>query len=136
MPFSHALADRIRRLLGQGRGIAEKKMFGGLCFLLDDKMLVGIMGSSLIARLGPDEAAKALQESDVREFDATGRPMKGWVVVEPDGLETDRQLQSWLERAIRFVEALPTKSDSDSPQRRNVAEKKTKVKRKKGERGT
>ena len=136
MAYDEGLAERLREVFPEHAGIAEKKMFGGLCFLLDDKMLVGIMGSSLIARLGPDEAAKALQETDVREFDATGRPMKGWVVVEPDGLDTDQQLQSWLERAIRFVEALPTKPDSDSPQRRNVAEMKTKVKRKKGERGT
>ena len=141
MPYSHSLADRVRRVLGVGHGIAsrgviEKKMFGGVCFLLDGKLLVGIMGSSLIVRLGPDEAAVALQDDNVRVFDITGRPMKNWVVVEPDGLDSDRQLQAWLERATRFVEALPAKTDSDSPQRRKVAAKKKKVTRKKGERGT
>lgn len=123
-------------MLGVGHGIAEKKMFGGVCFLLDGKLLVGIMGSSLIVRLGPDEAAVALQDDNVRVFDITGRPMKNWVVVEPDGLDSDRQLQEWLERATRFVESLPAKTAEDSPRRRGVAAKKKKVKRKKGERGT
>jgi hypothetical protein len=140
MPFSHALADRIRRVLGVGHGIVEKKMFGGLCFMLDGKLLVGIMGSSLIVRLGPDEAAVALQDDSVRVFDITGRPMKNWVVVEPDGLDSDRQLSDWLERATRFVEGIPAKTDSASPQRRRVAEKKGRKKKsgskKKGERGT
>ncbi len=130
MPYSHALADRIRRVLGVGRGIIEKKMFGGLCFLLDAKLLVGIMGSSLIVRLGPDEAALSLQDDNVRVFDFTSRPMKGWVVVEPDGLDTDRQLGDWLERALRFVETIPAKTDSDSPQSHRDTEKRGK--RKKG----
>lgn len=140
MPYSHALADRIRRLLGVGRGISEKKMFGGLCFLLDAKLLVGIMGPSLIVRLGPEEAAVALQDDIVRVFDITGRPMKNWVVVEPDGLDTDRQLSDWLERATRFVESIPAKTDSDAPRRHGVTDKsgrkKTSKKKKKGERGT
>jgi len=129
MPYSHALADRIRRVLGVGHGIVEKKMFGGLCFLLDGKLLVGIMGSSLIVRLGPDEAAVALQDDNVRVFDITGRPMKNWVVVEPDGLDSDRQLQAWLERATRFVESLPAKASEDSPRRHGVTEKRGRKKK-------
>lgn len=109
MPYSHTLADRIRRVLGAGRGVAEKKMFGSICFLLDGNLLVGVMGSSLIARIGPEQAAAALGEEFVGKFDVTGRPMKGWVVVEADGIDTDRQLRSWIDRAMAFVETLPAK---------------------------
>ena len=82
-------------------------MFGGVGFLLRGNMLVGIWEQSLIARLGPDAAAKALQEPNVREFDVTGRPMRGWVMIDPDGLERDADLAAWLARAQEFVETLP-----------------------------
>jgi hypothetical protein len=63
----------------------------------------------LIARLGPEEGAAALQEPNVAEFDVTGRPMKGWIMVEPDGIETDEQLRAWVRRSIEFVSTLPEK---------------------------
>jgi TfoX/Sxy family transcriptional regulator of competence genes len=103
MPYSQSLADRVRLALQNYRGISEKKMFGSLVFMFNGNMLVGVWKSSLIVRLGPDQAATALKESHVREFDLTGRPMKGWVMVEPDGLESDRQLAGWIERAMEFV---------------------------------
>ena len=114
MAYSHALADRVRQALGQSRQIPqnriiEKKMFGGIAFLLRGNMLVCVWQSSLIARLGPDQAALALRRPHVGEFDVTGRPMKGWVMVEPDGLESDRDLSEWIERATEFVETLAAK---------------------------
>ena len=109
LAYSESLARRIRQVFGHRRGITEKKMFGGVCFLLNGNMCVGIWKSSLIVRLGPEQAAAALQEPNVVEFDITGRPMKGWVMVEPDGLETDEQLGHWVQRAVEFVEALPKK---------------------------
>lgn len=109
MPYSRQLADRVRQTLGKQRGLIEKRMFGGVGFLLRGNMLVGIWEQSLVVRLGPDEAVKALAEPNVREFDATGRPMRGWVVVDPDGLERDDQLAAWLARAQAFVETLPAK---------------------------
>ncbi len=109
MPYSRQLADRVRQTLGKQRGLAEKRMFGGVCFLLRGNMLAGIWEQSLIVRLGLDEAAKALKEPNVREFDVTGRPMRGWVIVDPDGLERDEQLAAWLARAQAFVETLPAK---------------------------
>jgi TfoX/Sxy family transcriptional regulator of competence genes len=109
MVYSHALADRVRQALRPRRQIAERKMFGGIAFLLRGNMLVCVWQSSLIARLGPDQAAQALRRPHVREFDVTGRPMKGWVMVEPDGLESDRDLSEWIERATEFVETLPAK---------------------------
>jgi hypothetical protein len=105
--LSQALADRIRNALQTHRGISEKKMFGSIVFLLNGNMLLGVWKSSLIARLGPDQAASALKESHIREFDVTGRPMKGSVMVDPDGLDSDKQLAGWIERAVQFVETLP-----------------------------
>jgi TfoX/Sxy family transcriptional regulator of competence genes len=109
MPYSKSLAARIRQITVARRGIVEKKMFGGVGFLLDGKMLVGVWENSLIAPLGPEKGPKALKQPHVREFDITGRAMKGWVMVEPDGIERDSQLSDWIERAIEFVATLPAK---------------------------
>lgn len=109
MSYSRQLADRVRHTLGKQRGLVEKRMFGGVVFLLRGNMLVGIWEQSLIARLGPDAAAQALQEPNVRAFDVTGRPMRGWVMIDPDGLERDADLAAWLARAQEFVETLPGK---------------------------
>ena len=109
MAYSESLARRIRQALASRRGITEKKMFGGVCFLLNGNMCVGIWKTSLIVRLGPEQAATALEEPNVVEFDITGRPMKGWIMVEPDGLETDEQLGRWVQRALEFVGGLPRK---------------------------
>ena len=107
MPYSKSLADRVRWVLRSNRNIEEKKMFGGVGFLMNGNMLVGVWESSLIVRLGPEQATEALKQSHVKEFDVTGRPMKGWVMVEPDGLDSDSELAKWIEKAIQFVETLP-----------------------------
>lgn len=109
MVYSESLAARTRDALRETRGVAEKKMFGGIGFLLNGNMLVGVWKYSLIVRLGPLDGERALGEPHVREFDITGRPMTGWVMVEPDGVDDDRHLQSWIERAITFVATLPPK---------------------------
>ena len=109
MAFSQSLARRIRHLLARRRGIAEKKMFGGVCFLLHGNMLVGVWKESLIARLGPEQGDGALQEPYVKKMDITGKPMKGWVMVEPDGIENDEQLSDWIQRSRDFVRTLPRK---------------------------
>ena len=114
MAYSHALAERVRnavdqRFGGKRRDVVEKKMFGGVVFFLCGNMLVGIWKQSLIVRLGPDQAAEALKREHVRKFDVTGRPMKNWIMVDPDGLETDAELAEWIEQATKFVETLPAK---------------------------
>lgn len=109
MAFSESLAQRIRASLAGKKGIAEKKMFGGIGFLLNGNMLVGVWKNSLIARLGQEAGEKALTEDSVRPFDITGKAMKGWVLVEPDGIESDGQLRAWIERAMAFVKGLPEK---------------------------
>jgi hypothetical protein len=109
MAFSEALAERIRQRLSRRKHVEAKKMFGGVGFLLNGNLLVGVWKDSLIARLGPDQAEKALPEPHVKEFDITGRPMKGWVLVEPEGVEGDDQLGGWIQRAVTFVGKLPKK---------------------------
>ena len=109
MTYSASLADRIRQALGRRKGIQEKKMFGGVAFLLNGNMCVGVWKSSLVARLGPEQAAKALPQPHVGEFDVTGRAMKGWVLIAPEGIDEDAQLRAWIERGVEFVSTLPAK---------------------------
>lgn len=109
MAYSESLAERIRQVLGRQRGITEKKMFGGVGFLLHGNLCVGIWKKSLITRLGPEQAKAALREPNVGEFDITGRPMKGWVMIEPAGIETDEQLINWIQQSTAFVDTLPRK---------------------------
>jgi TfoX/Sxy family transcriptional regulator of competence genes len=109
MAFSEALAARIRQRLARRKNIEEKKMFGGVGFLLNGNLLVGVWKDSLIVRLGSDQAEEALLEPHIKEFDITGRPMKGWVLVESGGVEDDDQLSGWIQRAAKFVGALPVK---------------------------
>jgi len=110
MTYSHALADRVRTAIGRRRDVVEKRLFGGVGFLLRGNMLVGIWRQSLIVRLGAEQASAALEREHVREFDVTGRPMKGWIMVDPDGLDSDAELAAWIEKAAEFVETLPGKS--------------------------
>ena len=109
MTYSQSLADRIRSVLGARKGVVEKQMFGGVGYLLNGNMLVGVWKTSLIARIGPERYAAALQQPHVREFDITGRPMKGWVLIEAEGVDDDVPLREWIERAIQFVAKLPAK---------------------------
>jgi hypothetical protein len=107
MAFSEALAERIRQALARKRGVEEKKMFGCICFFINGNALAGVWKDRLIARLGPDEGEAALREPHVRAFDITGRPMRNWVAVEPEGVEDDDQVRDWIQRAIQFVGKLP-----------------------------
>src|SRR5262245_35882128 len=109
MAFNEALAERIRQELARRKNIEEKKMFGGIGFLLNGNLLVGVWKESLIVRLGPEDGDQALLEPHVREFDITGRAMKGWVLVDPVGIESDDDLSGWIPRALKFVGKLPAK---------------------------
>lgn len=111
MAFDENLAARIRRALARKKGIAERKMFGGLGFLLNGNLLVGVWKDSLIVRLGEEVGEDALKEAHVKVFDITGRPMKNWVLVEPAGIEDDDPLKDWIQRAVRFVGKLPKKEE-------------------------
>ena len=109
MAFNETLAQRIRGALARKKNIEEKKMFGCICFLLNGNVLVGVWKDALIARLGPDEGEAALREPHVRAFDITGKPMRNWVLVEPEGVEDDDQLKDWIQRAVKFVGKLAAK---------------------------
>lgn len=124
MPFDESLAARIRAVLARKKNIEEKKMFGGICFLLHGNLLVGVWKDALIARVGPDTGKAALQEPFVREFDITGRPMRNWVLVEPTGIEDHDQLSNWIERAMKFVKTLPKRQTSRSTEK---IEKRTEI---------
>src|SRR6516225_8508642 len=107
MACNESLAERIRQGLARRKNVEEKKMYGGIGFLLNGNLLVGVWKDSLCVRLGPDQAEEALLEPHVKKFDITGRPMKGWVLVGPEGIEDDDQLSAWIQRAVKFVGALP-----------------------------
>ena len=109
MAFSNSLARRVRDALSGRKGVVEKKMFGGVGYLLNGNMLVGVWKDSLIVRLGAEEGERALREANVGEFDITGRAMKGWVLVAPEGIDEDRELAMWIDRAWSFVSNLPAK---------------------------
>lgn len=109
MAYSEELADRVREIVSHKKGITEKKMFGGVGFLLNDNMLVGVWKEFLIVRLGQDDGEKALKEKFVIPFDITGKPMKGWAMVVPEGVEDDSQLKKWIQRVMKFVGTLPAK---------------------------
>lgn len=109
MSYDEGLAERLRDLLTEHPGTGEKKMFGGLAFMYRGHMLVGILGDSLMARVGPAEYADALKRPHVREMDFTGKPMKGYVYVDPAGIESDSDLGKWVELCLRFNATLPQK---------------------------
>jgi hypothetical protein len=109
MAFDETLAARIREALARKKGIEAKKMFGCICFFLNGNALAGVWKDRLIARLGSDEGEAALREPHVRAFDITGRPMRNWVAVEPEGIKDDDQLKQWIEQATKFVRTLPRK---------------------------
>ena len=110
MAFDEQLAERIRGQLGQRKGISEKKMFGGLAFLLNGNMCCGVHQSELIVRLDPAETDKALASPHARVFDLSGgRPMKGWILIQPSGLREDSDLAGWVNTGVAYAASLPTK---------------------------
>ena len=109
MAFDEGLAQRVREALEGQTGITERRMFGGLAFLVDGKMFVGISGSRLMARVGAERYQDALALPHVREMDFTGKPMNGYVYVEPEGLAQDEDLKAWVSWCVSHVASLPAK---------------------------
>ncbi len=110
MAYDEDFANRVRELLADEKGISEKAMFGGLAFLLKGNMAVGLSGGGeLMVRVGPDATDDALSRPHTRLFDMTGRPMKGWILVAPEGVKTKRQLDAWVKRGTNFARTLPPK---------------------------
>ena len=110
MAFSEALAERIRQGLARRKHVEEKRMFGGVGFLLNGNLLIGVRKDSLLVRLGPEQNDEALKEAHVSEFQITGRgTMNWWLVVSLEGVQSDDQLKGWIQRAVKFVGKLPAK---------------------------
>ena len=109
MAFDEQLAGRIRTHLGKRPGLSEKKMFGGIAFLMRGNMCCGVHRDALMVRLDPADTDRALAEPHTRVFDLTGRPMKGWILVERNGLATGQQLGKWVDRAAQYAGSLPAK---------------------------
>lgn len=110
MAYDTALAARVRAAASSLRGVTEKQMFGGLAFLLEGKMFVGVLGSELMVRVGPDRHDEALAVPYVRTMDFTGRPMRGYVFVAPVGLEGEAEIRRWVRWSSDFVSGLPAKA--------------------------
>jgi TfoX-like protein len=109
MPFSEELAARIRKQLGKRSGLAEKKIFGGLAFLLNGNMACGVHGQELIVRLNPADTDRALRQKHTHVFDLSGRPMKGWLLVRPAGLTRSDALAKWVKTGLKYAGSLPAK---------------------------
>jgi TfoX/Sxy family transcriptional regulator of competence genes len=109
MAFDDKLAGRVRKALNRRRGLTERKMFGGIGFMLNGNMACGVHGDHLIVRLDPDDYEDALSEPGTRPFDLTGRPMKGWVYVDKKVAAKDKALSDWVRRGAEFAKSLPKK---------------------------
>lgn len=110
MAYDEDLANRIRELVGPVGGIEEKRMFGGLAFLLNGNMSVAVSGQGgLLVRVAPDDTEKLLGRRHVDLMVMGGREMRGWLRVAPDGLRTKRQLQTWVDRGVGYAGTLPPK---------------------------
>ena len=109
MAYDETLAGRIRDAVAHTAGITEKKMFGGVGFLLNGNLLTAVWMNCLIVRVGVDAAEKGLSQPHVGPMDLTGKPMKGWLMIQPAGIATDKALRSWIKTAMKFVSTLPAK---------------------------
>ena len=110
MAYDETLADRVRDALAPRAGLSERKMFGGIAWMLDGNMACGIIGGdALLARLGPDGAAAALDEPHTRPAVMGERTMKGYLIVDAEGVDSEESLQAWVDRCVAFAESLPPK---------------------------
>lgn len=109
MAYDEILAERLRKVFARRTDVVEKKMFGGIAFMVSGNMCCGVINDALMARVGPNRYLEALGRSHAREMDFTGRPMKGFVHVACEGIATDVELQSWVELCQEFVATLPAK---------------------------
>jgi TfoX/Sxy family transcriptional regulator of competence genes len=107
--FDEKLANRVRNALRTKRSLKEKRMFGGLTFMVNGHMCCGVLKKDLVLRLGPEDYAKAVAHPHARPMDFTGRSMRGFLYVSQAGLRTSRQLDAWIRKSERFVSTLPEK---------------------------
>jgi TfoX/Sxy family transcriptional regulator of competence genes len=109
MAYDEGAAQRIREILQDRLDIEEKEMFGGIAFLLGGNMTCGVIQDDLIIRVGPEAYELSVSQAHARPFDFTGRPMKGWILIAPDGYASDEDLESWVKRGLAFTTGLQKK---------------------------
>lgn len=109
MAFAAALAQRVRDALAGQPGLEEKRMFGGIAFMVHSNMCCGVHKENLMVRVGPQRHSEALMRPHTREFDLTGRPMAGWVIVSPAGLGSAGALEAWVGDGLAYALSLPPK---------------------------
>ncbi|HEY7738470.1 MAG TPA: TfoX/Sxy family protein [Candidatus Limnocylindria bacterium] len=109
MAYDHAVADQIRAALSDRTDVAEREMFGGIAFLVDGNMAVGVSGDGLMVRVGPEAHDEALALPGAEPFTMAPRPMRGWLTVTPVGFATDVDLRAWVARGVAFAASLPPK---------------------------
>jgi TfoX/Sxy family transcriptional regulator of competence genes len=109
MAYDDALADRVRELISARPNVSERKMFGGIAFMVGGNMAVGVSGDELMVRLDPADSDQALTEDGVRVFDMTGRPMKGWILVSAERTSDEAGLSEWVEAGADYATSLPSK---------------------------
>ncbi len=110
MAYDEDLANRIRELIGAERDLSEQAMFGGLAFLIAGNMAVAASGQGgLMVRVDPDETEALAAKPHARPFEMRGREMRGWLRVDPEGVDTKRQLEPWVRRGVAFARSLPPK---------------------------
>ena len=115
MAYDEILTERVRDIVHGRAGVGLKEMFGGMCFLVDGKMFIGIVKNELMVRVGKDRHDEALAKPHARTMDFTGRPMLGYVFVKPAGLTSARALAGWVDWAYDHVKALPAKAKKARP---------------------
>jgi TfoX/Sxy family transcriptional regulator of competence genes len=109
MAYDTALAERVRAMLQPYQGVAEKKMFGGLTFMINNHMCCGVEKTRLMVRVGPEKYEEVLQDADAVPMDFTGRALRGFIYVEPEGIASQESLRHWLALGIAYVQQLPPK---------------------------
>ncbi len=109
MAYDEELAERVRAALDDIKGVAEIKMFGGLCFTVGGNMAVGVSHDDLLVRLSPDDGDAALADTGVRLMEIGSRTSRGFLAVGPEAISTDRKLHAWVDRGVAFASSLPAK---------------------------
>jgi TfoX/Sxy family transcriptional regulator of competence genes len=119
--FDETLAQRIRKLLDARKDSVEKHMFGGVCFMIRGRMCCGIIDSSLMVRLDPDLADRLADQPHVRPMDFTGKPMRGYLFVDPEGIDSPKALKAWVDRSVAHVETMPAQKKGKAARVRRAA---------------
>ncbi|HYD22350.1 MAG TPA: TfoX/Sxy family protein [Flavipsychrobacter sp.] len=102
MAYNEKMVERIRELLVLQKKVEEKKMFGGVCFMVNDKMCVGVNENEIMCRIDPLIYEEALEKKGAREMTFTGKPMKGYVFVDDEGIKTKKDLEKWVDLCLDF----------------------------------